>query len=271
MQLKTLHIKIIFIVIFTLLIGSMIFWLAKNKGLRDYQAIASNGELRVETNLNTIDYFIKNDTVQGFQYELVKAFCDSFHLKPVWSVENSLQKSIENLQEGKIDLIARNIPITSEMREDLAFSIPILQVPQVLVQRKAKYNDSIEPIRSQLMLAGKTICVPESSPNILRLKNLSNEIADTIYIREMPRYEAEQLMMMVAKRDIDYTVCDLQTAKKNAALMPELDIETAISFTQMQAWAMRPASPELKQKVDSFLVNFLQTKQYRDIYRKYYK
>jgi membrane-bound lytic murein transglycosylase MltF len=102
-------------------------------------------------------------------------------------------------------------------------------------------------------------------------KNLESEIADTIYIQEMPNYEAEQLIMMVAKGDIDFAVCDAQVARINATLMPEIDIQTAISFTQMQSWAMRPSSTELQAKVDSFLIHFLETKAYRDIYRKYYK
>jgi ABC-type amino acid transport substrate-binding protein len=53
--------------------------------------------------------------------------------------------------------------------------------------------------------------------------------------------------------------------------MPELDIETAVGFVQLQSWAMRPSSTELREKVDEFLVKFLQKKAYRDIYRRYFK
>ncbi len=249
----------------------IVFIYRKTSNYRDYQEIIDAKELRVATDYNSIGFFMHQDSTLGFQYELVNSLCDSLHIKAVWTIENDLNKSIELLQKGKIDLIARNIPITTELRQTVAFSYPIAQLPQVLVQRKTAYNNGIAPIRSQLELAGKTIYVPYKSPTILRLKNLADEIADTIIVKEIPYYETEQLMIMVAKGDIDFAVCDRLSAQKNLDLLPELDIATAISFTQMQAWAMRPESEELKQKVDSFLVKFLQTKEYRDIYRRYYK
>jgi len=211
------------------------------------------------------------DSVRGFQYELIEVLCDSLGVRAEWIIENSLDKNKQDLSKGNVDLIARNIPVTTALREQLAFSHPIIHTKQLLVQRKSEYNNGIEPLRNQLLLAKKKVYVPSNSPSLLRLKNLESEIADTIYIQEMPNYEAEQLIMMVAKGDIDFAVCDAQVARINATLMPEIDIQTAISFTQMQSWAMRPSSTELQAKVDSFLVHFLETKAYRDIYRKYYK
>ncbi|MDR3704956.1 MAG: transporter substrate-binding domain-containing protein [Paludibacteraceae bacterium] len=256
------------LILVLLLVG--IIWISSKGGkLRDYKEINRKGVLRVATDYSSIDYYIKGDTAVGFQYELIQILCDSLHLKPEWVIENSLEKNVDDLLKGKVDIIARNIPITSELRKRVAFSSPIIQLPQVLVQRKAEFNNGTDPIRNQLLLAGKTVYVPKKSPNILRLRNLADEIADTIIVKEMPRYEAEQLMMMVAKGDIDYAVCDMQIAKQNALLMPELDVETAVSFTQMEAWAMRPSSPALETRINNFLKKFLQKKAYRDICRKY--
>ncbi len=237
----------------------------------DIEEIQEVGVLRIATDYNSVNYFIEGDSVRGFQYELINVMCDSLGLKPEWVVENNLDKNIEDLNAGRIDIVARNIPVTTELREKVAFSLPIVNTQQVLIQRKAKYNNKVRPIRNQIFLAKKKIYVPENSPSILRLKNLESEIADTIFIKEMPNYESEQLMMMVAKADIDFAVCDIQTAKINASLMPEIDIKTAISFMQMQSWAMRHSSFGFQAKVDSFLIHFLKTKAYRDIYRKYYK
>jgi len=257
--------------IFLIIVSTTIFFVFRSNHIRDYYEIQRKGVLCVSTDYSSVDYFIEGDTAKGFQYELVNVLCDSLHVKPEWKVENSLDKSMSDLKDGDIDLIARNIPVTTTLRDQVLFSTPILCIKQVLVQRKAEYNKGIPPLRNQLNLAKKTVYVPSKSPTILRMKNLESEIADTIFVKEMPNYETEQLMMMVAKGDIDYAVCDAQTAKINAQLMPEIDIQTAISFTQMQSWAIRPSSTELHAKVDSFLVHFLKTKAYRDIYRKYYK
>ena len=75
------------------------------------------------------------------------------------------------------------------------------------MQRKVGENDSLA-IRSQLDLAGKTLNVVKGSPSILRIRNLSNEIGDTIYVNEIEKYGSEQLIAMVAHGDIDYAVCD---------------------------------------------------------------
>lgn len=259
------------IVLSSITVVFLLFQYFRAEELRDFTQIDTKGELRVATDYSSLSYFIAGDTVMGFQYEIVNKLCKKLDLTPVWVVENSLDKNIEALENGEVDIIARNIPVTSELRKKLAFSEAIIQLPQVLVQRKAEYNKGVEPIRNQLLLAGKQVYVPENSPNILRLQNLADEIADTILVKQIPHYESEQLMMMVANGDIDFAVCDLQIAKRNALLLPQLDIQTAVSFVQLQAWAMRPGSNALREEVDTFLKKFLKTKAYRDIYRRYFK
>ena len=51
--------------------------------------------------------------------------------------------------------------------------------------------------------------------------------------------------MMVAGGDIDFTVCDEVLARKLAKEMPEIDVDTDISFTQLESWAVRKESPVL--------------------------
>ncbi len=263
--------KMIGIAASAILILFVITCSVENSEFRDYDEIVESGKLRVVTDYNSINYYIFGDTAVGFQYDLVNALCDSLNLKPEWVIENSFDESLRMLDDGDIDLIARNIPITTELKEQVLFSVGIIQLPQVLVQRKAEFNNDEEPIRNQLLLAGKTVYVPKNSPSILRINNLADEIADTIHIVQDDKYESEQLMMMVAKGEIDYAVCNRQIAKKNAVMMPELDINTAVGFTQLQAWAMNLSSDMLKQKVDSFLKKFTHTKDFREIYKKYYK
>ena len=71
-------------------------------------------------------------------------------------------------------------------------------------------------VRSQLDLAGKTLNVVKGSPSILRIRNLGNEIGDTIYINEIEKYGSEQLIALVAHGDIDYAVCDEAIARSAA-------------------------------------------------------
>ena len=93
---------------------------------------------------------------------------------------------------------------------------PIVLNRQVLVQRKTDSPDDSLFIKSQLDLAGKTLNVVEGSPSILRIRNLGNEIGDTIYIKEVEKYGSEQLIALVAHGDIDYAVCEESIARAAA-------------------------------------------------------
>ncbi len=238
---------------------------------RDFPRIAKDGVLRIVTDYSTVGYYVSGDTIAGFNHDLLQLIQTYTPLKIEVVLEASLEKSIAGLEADKYDVIARSIPITSELRTSLNFTEPIVQNKQVLIQRKKEYNDGKEPIRSHLDLANKTLYVAKNSPAILRIKNLSHEIGDTIYIKEDEAYEAEQLAMMVASMEIDYAVCDEQIAKQLAKSMPEIDYSTLIGFTHLEAWAVRRNSTILLDSLNIWIDRASKTSDYSHIYKKYFK
>ncbi len=238
---------------------------------RDYPEIQAEGILRIVTEYNQSGYYISGDTSLGFQYELCQAISQLSGLEIQSHLEMSLAKSFERLSNNECDIIAMNIPITSEMRENYLFTDPIVLDKQVLVQRTAEANGGQAPIRNQLDLAQKTLYIPKDSPALLRLRNLQDEIGDTIYVIEDELYSSEQLMIMVAKGDIDYAVCDQRIAKRTQEKLPRLDIRTDISFTQLQSWAIRETSPILLDSLNSWLRQLKANGRYEEIYKRYYE
>ena len=243
----------------------------KEAPIRDYPQIKTEGILRLITDYNQSGYFISGDTVEGFQYELGQAIANISGLEVQISLEMSLPESFKELNEDKCDVIARNIPITSDLKENYLFTEPIVFNKQVLIQRKETEDTDLKPVRNQLDLAGKTIYIPKDSPIRLRLDNLAHEIGDTIYIIEDDLYAGEQLAILVAKGDIDYAVCDQQLARAAQKDLPEIDIDTDISFTQIQSWALRKDSPILLDSLNSWLSQIHELGIYDKIYKKYYK
>lgn len=110
----------------------------------------------------------------------------------------------------------------------------------------------------------------KGSPSILRIRNLGNEIGDTIYVNEIDKYGSEQLIALVAHGDIDYAVCDESIARTAIDSLPQLDINTAISFTQFYSWGVSKQSPMLLDSLNSWLSTFRESIEYQQIYRKYY-
>ena len=125
-------------------------------------------------------------------------------------------------------------------------------------------------INSQLELGHKTLHIIEGSPGLLRIHNLINEIADTIYIRQVKDYGPEQLLAMVSAGDIDYAVCDESIARTAADSIPQIDINTAISFTQFYSWGVSKQSPILLDSLNTWLDSFKKGKEYKKIYKRYY-
>jgi len=238
---------------------------------RDYTEIAAEGLLRVATEYNSISFFIQGDTFSGFHYELIQAFAHSKGMKTSITPVMSIEERQKGLYEGTYDLIATNIQVTNELKDSFLLTTPIIRNKQVLVQRKKQGEKDSTFIHNQLQLAKHTIHVVKGSPSIMRIQNLSEEIGDTIFIREIEKYGPEQLISMVAYGDIDYAVCEESIAKIMADSLPQIDIQTAISFTQFYAWAVSKQSPMLLDSLNTWLNNFQKSKEYLRIYRKYYK
>lgn len=258
--------------VFTVLFLALCFFvLEKDESPRDFPQIEKVGVIHIVTDYNSVGYFVSGDTIAGFNYDLIQLLKSHIPFKIEILLESSLDKSIEGIQTGKYDVLARNIPVTSELRETLSFTEPVTQNRQVLIQRKKEFNDEVEPLRSHLNLAKKTLYVPANSPAILRIRNLSHEIGDTIYIKEDEMYGTEQLAMLVASKEIDYAVCDEKAAAKMAVALPEIDYKTLIGFTHFEAWAVSEKSPVLLDSLNRWIKEIKATKAYESIYKKYYR
>ena len=226
---------------------------------RDYPAIAESGVLRAVTEYNAVSYYASNDTVQGFDYELLNEFAKDQNLRLELTPEMSFEKRLEGITEGRYDILATETAVTTRLKDSLLFTHTLLLGKQVLVQRKPSSETDSLYIRSQLDLANKTLHVIKNSPSLLRIHNLINEIADTIYIREVDLYGAEQLIAMVAGGDIDYAVCDENIVRASIDNYPNLDIDTDISFTQFYAWAVTKHSPALRATLNVWMEGLMKS------------
>ena len=237
---------------------------------RDYAEIIASGILHAATEYNSISFYVDGDTVTGFHYELIEAFARDKGIQAQVSPVMSFGQRLQGLETGKYDVIAYGILVTSELKDSLLLTSPIILSKQVLVQRKPVSEYDSLFIKNQLDLAGRTLHVVKGSPSILRIRNLGNEIGDTIYTNEVEKYGSEQLIAMVAHGDIDYVVCDESIARTAADSLPQLDISTDISFTQFYSWGVSKQSPVLLDSLNSWLTKFREGKEYKKIYRKYY-
>jgi membrane-bound lytic murein transglycosylase F len=241
------------------------------------QEVIDQGVLKVVTDFNSTSYFIYRGQPMGYQYDMLQELANHLGVRLEVLVNNNLEEKFKLLEEGKVDLIAANLSITKERRQRMDFTVAHTQTRQVLVQRKpiswsnkgmGIYQDSL--IRSQVSLAQKEIYVPRNSPYSRRLRNLSDEIGDSIKIIEVDE-GVESLVEKVSKGEINYTVSDEIEARVYESYYSNLDIETPLSFSQNLAWAVPKGSDDLKNVINVWLTDFKKSKKFALLYRKYFQ
>jgi membrane-bound lytic murein transglycosylase F len=208
------------------------------------------------------------DSSFGFQYEIAKAFADSTGMTLQIISENDLKRNIENLLDKQCDIVASLIPITTEWIDHVAFTVPLLTTRQVLVQR---IDTAVNLRQLQYELALDTIFLPANSPQKQRIANLSDEIADTIFIEEIVGASTEQMVQGVADGRYKNTICNERLAHKLKQNFPNLNISMPIGFDQSYCWVVRDDVPEFLEKLNKFLENFIKSEKYKEIYKKYFQ
>lgn len=270
------RIKLISAVVVGLIILLSVIFISRSKKVeqvshRDWIKIKESGRLRVVTEKSSFGFQLKENQVEGFNYEIVRAFADSMGLELEINIVNNLDSAIHGLWEYKFDVMAITIPVTTQMKEYISLTMPILTSRQMLIQQKGK-NDSTEKalLTEHRQLKDIEITIPQNSPHKLRLENLSDEIAEPLTIKELADVTTQELVQAVSEGKVLYTVCDELQARKLQREYPNFDFSMPLGFNQHFAWAVCKKSMGLYDELNKFLKDFLTTNAYWDIYRKYY-
>ena len=233
---------------------------------RDWAQIKAKGKLTVLTENSTLSYFEFRGKQMGFEYEILDTFCKANGLKLEVKSLNNLADFSKYLNKGEGDVVAANLPIALGQERYMAYSMPYYQTFQVLVQRK---SDSL--IKEPAHLAGKKVFVRKHSAFEKRVLALQDEIGAKIDIGYQPNLPlAEDLIDEVVRGRIRYTLAHENLARISKDMHPFLDISTRMSFEQRIAFALRPQSKVLKEKLDLFLNEFLASEAFVQLKKRYF-
>ena len=233
----------------------------------DLEQIIEDGELIVLTINSYASYFNYREVPMGFQYELAQGFAKSLGVELKVKVLNSEVELVNALLNGEGDLIAYNLAITNDRKKELIYCGKENISHQVLVQRNGK-----ELLRDVTQLVGKEVYVMPGKYEE-RLDNLNNELGGGIIIKEVSQDSItnEDLIEMVAKGKIDYTVTNNELAKINKTYNPNINISLEISFDQRSAWAVRKTSPKLAEAADKWHRENINSAEFEASARRYFE
>jgi membrane-bound lytic murein transglycosylase F len=244
----------------------------------DLPEIIEKGKLTVLAENASTTYFIYKGKKMGFEYELLSLFAEEIGVELEVKVVKNLDSLLVMLDRGEGDIIACNYTVTRERSKLINFSRPIIQSPQVLVQRKPEgWQDMKEEewkkkmITDPAQLAHKTVQVWKNSSYYERLLHLQEEIGDTILIDGVQgNIGGEELIEMVSDGIIDYTITEANVAKVNEHFFDNLYTDLELSVQQKMAFGLRKSSHLLKARLDAWLDDFKNKSTYKFISRKYF-
>lgn len=208
---------------------------------------AGGDTLNIAIEMNPAVYMVRGDSVSGRDYDMIMKMSKHSGHPVKFFPFVPLQVAIDGLEDGTFDVLVASMPLTTDLKQRF------LMTRQVYLDREILVQLSGNPVRSQIDLGGDTVWITSESPFLERLSNMSDEIGDTIYIKSSPDFSAEALFILVAKGIIKYAAINEGIARQLVESYPQVDIDTPISFTQFQSWALRKDNTSLCDSINTWL------------------
>ena len=240
----------------------------RRSGLAEEFTPPGGDTLAVAIEMSPLTYNLRNDTIEGFDYLLLRDIARKHGIPVVFYPFSQLEDAFLGLYEHRYNLLVASIPSTSTLKKYFPLTDAVYLDKQVLVQL-ADSAGGRGPILSQEQLRGDTVWIAEGSPFRTRLNNMAKELGDTITILSYPEHSSEHLAIMTATGDVKHTVVNEAVARRIAAMYPRLDIATPISFNQFQVWAVAPGDTALRDSLNNWLGSFRHTEAYRRLANRY--
>lgn len=213
-------------------------------------------------------YFNYRGQNMGFDYENLHQFANDEGMVLDLKIATSMAGLMKSLMKGESDLIAYPVPKIEEYSESVIYCGPKEITWQVLVQ-----NGKEKPINDVTELVGKTIFVEKNSKYEYRLNNLNNELGGGINIIPISNdtLTSEDMLEMVDKGKIPYTMVDSDIAELNHSYYPHLNIGMKLSLEQFSSWATRKDNKSLAEKLNHWNKQKGKTDVLKNIYKKYFE
>lgn len=236
----------------------------------DLPHIKEKDTLTILTLYSSTSYFIYRGDEMGYDFELAKDFAESLGLNLKVVVAENITRLEEMLLNGEGDLIAYEVPEISSLKDSLIFCGRKTENYQVLVQRT---DDNRPLIKDVTELSGDSVFIIGNTRFEDRMHNLNEEIGGGINIIPIDQdtIVAEDLIEMVSKGEIPYTVVDSELAKLNKTYFNNIDISLQISFPQRLAWAVRYDSPILADSLNKWFSENQNKQTYKAIAKRYFE
>ena len=243
----------------------------------DLPEILERGVLFATTNHSPSSYFVYRAEPMGFQLEMLMEFCNHLDILLEIRLDNNIENKLDCLvEQSSCEIIALRFNPTYERRKLVDFTKHYAFSRHVLVQRRyntfstsSHQTEDEGPIRQPELLDGQMVYIQIGTSYKQTLDSIASTYGISIDIVEVDLNE-EELVRMVAEGEIDFTVCDEIIARPNKSYFWVLDIDTPLSEEIGLSWAVRKNTPLLLETLNEWIIDFRETRKFRELFRKYF-
>jgi len=195
------------------------------------EQVKQSGELQVMTRNAATTYYEGPQGPSGLEYDLTRQFAEYLGVKLEITVRDNLSDILNDVQEGKAHLAAAGLTVTEEREKHVRFGTPYQYITQQLV-----YNHNNNKPRNVAAITGGTIEVVANSSHVTELTKLKDRLP-ALEWHENKDADSSELLDLVAKNLVDYTIADSNEVTLNRRYHPEIRVAFDVTAQQPLAWA----------------------------------
>jgi membrane-bound lytic murein transglycosylase F len=209
--------------------------------------------------------FFKGD-LMGMEYELLNLFAKENNLELEVKVVKHTAHLLDSLESGAGDIATGSLNVTPEHLQKVDFTHPVVESGHRLIQRAGAKQLVTHPSH----LAGKKVLIRKNSSFRSTLQAYAEKNTISFTIQEASdTLTDENLIEMVAKGKIDYTVTNGTVAKTMGVFYNKIDYSFTLAEKQPVCWATCKHSEGLLETLNNWLTKRRRTLDYNLIVNKY--
>lgn len=210
----------------------------------DLAEISQHGEVRlIAPRWDYASELPRQGTPGAVYHQLAQEFVINLGLEPQWVYVRRFEDLVPTLLGGNGDLIVANLTVTPKRNEQVAFSLPLEQITELVLV--AKSNNAISNMDD---LKGLTIVIPAGSSYQDTLAKI-----DTIVELADSEIAPDEVIDLVVDKAADATLMDSNQAHSLLHYRDDFHIAFTASEIKNIAWATRPDAIHLLQALDLFI------------------
>lgn len=173
----------------------------------------------------------------GFDFEMASRFAKYLKLELKMKPYSNISELYKALESGEVDLLAAGLADTPSRREKFRLGPPLYRVNQVLVYKQGT------PIPKDVSTLEDNITVITDSSFVETLSQLQKLYPELVWEQEKEK-DSEELMAMIARGEITYTIADSSTFEINRRYLPELRAGPILKEKQAIVWLLPPQNSD---------------------------